>query len=250
MSIVAKIAKGVSHRSFAGRAIRLPLRMMPNNVVVPVLGGFNRGMRWLTGAGTTSGCWLGTYEEDHFQALGKIVQPGMVAFDLGANAGFYTLALSRLVGDSGRVFAFEPDARCVYLLRRHIDLNKLRNVTIVQAAVSDSIGLVAFNGWELMQSSEYVVPSVSLDEFIGAGNPRPDFVKMDIEGAEVTALKGARNLLTNARTTWLMAPHSEELTVSCKTTFTQNGYRLRALDCVSDAPDAGDFMALAIGAKD
>ncbi len=120
MSIAATIAQRVSHRTVAGKAIRLPLRLIPNNMVVPVLGGINRGMRWVTGAGTTSGCWLGSYEEDHVGALRQVVRPGMIAYDVGANAGFYTLALSRIVGDAGRVFSFEPDARnahsCVDIL--------------------------------------------------------------------------------------------------------------------------------------
>lgn len=72
---------------------------------------------------------------------------------------------------------------------------------------------------------------------------------MDIEGAEVAALKGARSLVSKAQTTWLMATHSEELTASCKQTLTQNGYRLMALDGVSEAPEAGDFMAIAGGAE-
>ena len=162
MSIAATIAQRVSHRTVAGKAIRLPLRLIPNNMVVPVLGGINRGMRWVTGAGTTSGCWLGSYEEDHVGALRQVVRPGMIAYDVGANAGFYTLALSRIVGDAGRVFSFEPDARNAHLLRRHLDLNNIRNVTFVQAAVSSSVGLVAFSGWELIDTSAYLVPAISL----------------------------------------------------------------------------------------
>ncbi len=245
MTTIATIADHVSHRSLAGRALRLPLRLIPKNIVVPVLGGINRGMRWITGAGPTNGCWLGTYEEDHAPALRMVVKPGMVAYDLGANAGFYTLALSRLVGESGRVFSFEPDAGSVQYLRRHIRLNKIKNVTVVQAAVSRSTGLVGFDGWALNQNSSYLVPSVSLDEFIGAGNPVPDFIKMDVEGAEVAALEGAQNLLSGARPTWLMATHSKDLTASCRQTLTRCGYRLTGFDCVSDAEKVGDFMAFA-----
>jgi FkbM family methyltransferase len=245
MGMIARIAGQVSHRTLAGRVLRLPLRAIPDNLVVPVLGGINRGMRWITGAGTTSGCWLGSYEEDHAPALQQVVRPGMVAYDLGANAGFYTLALSRIVGASGRVFSFEPDARNAHFLRRHIDLNKLQNVTVVQAAVSNSTKLVAFTGWEVVQVSAYLVPAISLDEFIAAGNSAPDFVKMDIEGAEVDALEGARNLLSKVRPDFLMATHTRELTASCKATLVQSGYRLTGFDCVSNAGEGGDFMALA-----
>jgi FkbM family methyltransferase len=244
MSGLAAIADRVSHRTLAGRALRLPLRLVPRSAVVRVLGGINRGMRWVAGAGPTNACWLGNYEEDHTPALRQVVRPGMVAYDLGANAGFYTLALSKLVGDSGRVFSFEPDARSVSYLRRHIHLNKIENVTVVQAAISSSAQIVAFDGWTVIQKSTYLVPAVSLDEFIGAGNPVPDFIKMDIEGAEFAALEGAQDLLSRAQPTWLLATHSRELTESCKGFLRQRGYRFTGFDCLSDPGEVGDFMVL------
>jgi FkbM family methyltransferase len=175
----------------------------------------------------------------------------MVAYDLGANAGFYTLALSRIVGDSGHVFSFEPEAGNAYLFRRHMEMNKLRNVTFVQAAVSHSTGLVGFNAklteasGEIGQEGSYLVPSISLDEFIAAGNPLPNFIKMDIEGAEGMALDGAGILLSKARPNFLLATHTDQLTVYCKALLSQNGYRFTNFDCVSAPGAGGDFMALA-----
>ena len=166
----------------------------------------------------------------------------MVAYDVGANAGFYTLALSQLVGDSGKVISFEPDAKSANFLRRHIELNDLRNVTFVQSAVSDSTGLAAFTGWKLIRSGSYLVPTISLDEFIAGGNPPPDFIKMDIEGAEVAALQGARQLLTKTRATWLIATHGDELNATCKTLLKQSGYRFTGFDCISES-GPGDFVA-------
>jgi hypothetical protein len=122
-------------KSFIGQVVRLPLRFVPNNRTVRVLGGINKGSRWITGSGPTHGCWLGNYEADHAIALPRIITPGSIAYDVGANVGFYTLALSRLVGESGHVFAFEPAARSVYFLRRHLELNNIGNVTVVQTAI-------------------------------------------------------------------------------------------------------------------
>gem|GEM_PF-6605628 len=102
-----------------------------------------KGMKWIVGA-ATHGCWLGTYELDKQNSLQKFVRPGMIAYDVGAQAGFYTLILSRLVGDKGRVFAFEPNARELTYLIRHVSLNRLRNVEIVQAAVGEKSGMVPF----------------------------------------------------------------------------------------------------------
>jgi FkbM family methyltransferase len=251
MSISDRIMK-ISPLSFAGRAIRLPLRLVPRNIEVPVLSGINRGMHWITGAGTTNASWIGHYEADHVFALRQLVHPGSIAFDLGANAGFYTLALSRLVGDSGHVYCFEPEAGNAYLLRRHIEINKLRNVTFVQAAISDSTGMVGFDGalksasGEITSGGSYLIPSISLDEFIAAGNPPPSFIKMDIEGAEEMALEGAKNLLSKQRPAWLVATHTNELTASCRKTLTGYGYRLTGFDCASDPGNAADFIAIPI----
>jgi FkbM family methyltransferase len=169
----------------------------------------------------------------------------MVVYDVGANVGHYTLALSRLVGDSGRVYSFEPGVRWAYFLRRHIELNALRNVTLVQAAVSDSVGLVQFTGWAIDNEGSCVVPSISLDGFMAAGFPPPAFIKMDIEGAEASALQGARDLLSNVKPAWLLATHSEGLRSFCQSLLAQNGYRFTSFDCVSDPGSSPDFVAFA-----
>ncbi len=247
---LADVARWAGPTSFTGRAIRFPLKLVPRNVVVPILTGINRGMRWITGSGPNRGCWIGNYEADHMSAIQKAVRPGAVVYDLGANAGFYTLALSRLVGESGHVFSFEPEARNAYFLRRHIELNRLKNVTVVQTAVSDSTGMIGFAGTvssasgKIGGSNAYLVPTISLDEFIAAGNPAPSFVKMDVEGAEEKALGGASHLLSLERPTWLMATHSTELTRACKALLSSHGYHLTAFDCETDAGSFGDFMAI------
>ena len=243
MNLMATMAGRATHTTFLGKALRFPLRLVPRNSVVPVLGGINRGRRWIAGAGATNGCWIGTYEADHIPALQQLVRPGMVVYDVGANVGYYTLALSRLVGDSGRVYSFEPGVRWAYYLRRHIELNALRNVTVVQAAVSDSAALVRFSGWEIDDEGSYVVPSISLDGFIAAGFPPPDFIKMDIEGAEGAALHGARDLLSSAKPSWLLATHSDALRSSCQSLLAQSGYRFNAFNGVGDAGNSADFIA-------
>ena len=100
-------------------------------------------MRWVVGS-STHGCWLGHYELEKQAVVSALVKPGMKVFDVGANAGFYTLAFARLVGNHGHVWAFEPLAENVQNLRRHVALNELANVTIVQAAVSRVAGVANF----------------------------------------------------------------------------------------------------------
>jgi FkbM family methyltransferase len=237
-----------SPHGLAGRMIRLPLRLIPEDAIIPVLSGVNRGRKWVAGASNTSKSWIGSYEKECAGAIQSLVKPGMVVYDIGANVGFYTLAFSRLVGDSGQVFAFEPEARNSYMIRQHLDLNQVKNVTLVQAAVSDRAGLVSFEGFneigKIVEESAYRVPAINLDEFIAIGNPPPAFVKMDIEGAECAALGGAQSILKKGEAQWVVATHSDQLRKDCRAVFAHHGYHFVSFDCVSDPGDQSDFLAL------
>ncbi|HEV8435127.1 MAG TPA: FkbM family methyltransferase, partial [Thermoanaerobaculia bacterium] len=115
--------------TFIGRLLRLPLRLVPNGRVVRIKSGPLRGWRWITGS-APHGCWLGTYERDSQRAFMDNVHEGDVVYDIGANAGFFTLLASTLAGPRGLVFAFEPLPRNVALLERHVSLNGCENVRI------------------------------------------------------------------------------------------------------------------------
>lgn len=247
MSFAAALHQRFSPFSLAGRLIRSPMRLVPKGAVVPVLGGINKGYRWVAGA-STAGCWIGSYEADHQAAIARLVAPGMVVYDVGANVGFYTLAAARIVGPSGHVFAFEPEARNVGLLRRHVALNQLRNVTIVQAAVGEREGLVGFAGereqGRVTDQGDFLVPALSLDGFIASGRPAPDFVKMDVEGAEAMALAGAARLLQRAGTNWMIATHSAALNVRCRALLDASGHALAGHDMGGVTGDSPDFIAV------
>jgi len=173
--------------------------------------GLIQNMNWIVGAGT-HGCWLGTYELDKQKALSQFVKPGMTVFDIGANAGFYTLGFSRLVVEKGRVWAFEPSARNASYLLKHVNLNHLRNVSLIQAAVCEKKGLSGFQPTEspatghLSDTGEYWVPTVSLDDMVAENIlPVPGLVKMDVEGAESRVFDGARTILGRHSTIFFIA---------------------------------------------
>ena len=225
----------------------LPLNLPPGIKMV-VLSGPNRGLRWITGTGPTRGCWVGNYEHDQTASLHRFIRPGNVAYDIGANAGYYTLAFSRMVGPTGRVFAFEPESRNVSNLRKHIRINHLENVTVVQMAVSDRKDMLGFEvgvqaSGKFASSSSYVVPTISVDEFIAAGNPAPAFLKMDIEGAEIMGLSGARNLLAQRSATLMIEAHSVQLWVECMALIRSYGYRITDFDGQLPPADRWEFLA-------
>jgi FkbM family methyltransferase len=217
-----------------GKIIRLPLRLIPNGIPVHIRTGAAKGMLWMTGA-HVHGCWLGTYEKDKQDFCQKLIKPGMTVFDIGANAGFYMLVFSRLVGECGRVIAFEPESDNMCLLRKHIALNKLENVSVVQAAASDISALVGFSLTggaigRLEKNSSYLVPTLRLDELLSDGNlALPDVIKMDVEGAEVLVLRGAKDFIEKNSCSWIVALHGDEAKNGCLSIFSEAGYILQDL---------------------
>lgn len=86
----------------------------------------------------------GLYEPSVARLFENILGEGMTMVDLGANIGYYTLLASRLVGRSGRVYAFEPDPENHQYLLRNIVANGCRNVTVVEKAVYNITGTMTF----------------------------------------------------------------------------------------------------------
>lgn len=130
----------------------------------------------------------------------------MVVIDLGANVGYYTLLASEKVGEAGRVFAFEPDPLCYGLLEKNVAINRCVNVVTVNKAVSDRSGngslfLGAKNkGGHSLCASEEVGRSIrivmtSLDDYFRDQDLCIHLIKMDIQGAELAALRGMRRIL-------------------------------------------------------
>jgi FkbM family methyltransferase len=216
--------------------------------VVRVRSGINKGLRWIVGS-SIHGCWLGHYEIEKQAVIRRLVKPGMKVFDVGANAGFYALAFARLVGAGGHVWAFEPLEANLQNLRRHVALNGLTNVTVVQAAVADRAGVARFAAGasnsmgRLAEGGNCDVQTVSLDEFcVQAGIDSPDLIKLDIEGGESLALKGAGRIVAQGKATILLALHGREQEKNCLGLLRAGSYGLRYLDGepVRDGPLRSD----------
>ncbi len=230
------LADRIPGQTVLGRILRLPLRLIPDSAVVRVCSGINKGMKWIVGS-STHGCWLGSYETDKQSVISRLTKPGMVVFDIGANAGFYTLAFARLATECGQVWAFEPLADNIGYLHQHVARNHFTNVHVVQVAVSDKAGLagldVVLDGsmGVLGKKGGYLVPTVALDEMIESGElPEPDLIKMDVEGAESMVLEGAAKLLARRRVLLLVACHSADQRARCLAILQANRYRIFYLD--------------------
>lgn len=222
--------------SILGWCLRFPLRLIPKDTVLKVRSGLNQDMKWIVGS-SVHGCWIGTYELEKQAALAGMITAGMTVFDIGANAGFYTLAFSRLVGDKGHVWAFEPYAGNALNILRHIKLNRLQNATLLQVAVVNRTGVTGFqvaqnNSMGVIASEGvYRVPSVTIDDLIADKIvPFPEVIKIDVEGAESLVLDGARTLLSKQRTRLFVALHGDKQRRDCLEILEFFGYRTYLLD--------------------
>jgi FkbM family methyltransferase len=202
---------------------RLFFKLIPSFVVMPVLTGRLRGKRWIQGSGVNA-YRLGNYEIEKQKLFESLVRTGDVVYDIGANVGFYTLLASELVGKQGKVFAFEPLPRNINYLKKHIELNKCKNVFVIEAAVYNIEGEVNFGedaygsvyGRVVDDVSNIKVKSVVLDKMVKEQIvSAPNVLKLDIEGNELMALKGAENILKQYHPIIFLTTHSEKIRQDC-----------------------------------
>ncbi len=135
------------------------------------------------------------------------------------------------------MFVFEPLPRNLGFLRRHLALNRIGNVTVVDAAVADRSGTVRFeedsstSKGRIGESGSLEVKSIALDDWIDAGRlPAPDLLKIDIEGAEFLALQGARRMLAASHPPIFLSTHSGKVHMECLAFLESLGYRVTPLD--------------------
>jgi FkbM family methyltransferase len=172
----------------------------------------------------------GRHEPETGATLQKLIQPNMTVLDIGAHVGYYTRMASNLVGENGRVIAFEPHPRNHAMLKRNVGSRK--NVTLLQVALAEHEGTAELHDYlmmsasgslhydetlrevQLAQSKEgdfaprldadfqpqtFTVRTAPIDDLLAELNiSQVDVVKMDIEGAEMGALRGMKGIIRNS----------------------------------------------------
>ena len=193
-------------------------RQLWYGVSVPILTAWLNGLRVYAYPGNETSRALfitGNYEPNEFFVLDQMLRPGMIFVDVGANMGLYTLFAARRVGEHGTVLAIEPSTRECGRLLKNVEINSLSNVRLLQNAVSDSRSdadlLVAEDKWsghntlgafayDTPLAAKETVRTERLDDIVlRAGLSRVDVVKLDVEGAEYLALKGAARIVERFR---------------------------------------------------
>ncbi len=197
----------------------------PNGLLkTKIAGGLNEGLWFNLDLQTEKDYWLGTYEMDLQAAIQQYCAKGMVIYDVGANIGYISLLFAKVIGETGKVLAFEPLPANFQRLTVNIAMNELGScISCFQAAVVDKTGSTSFLvhqsgamgkaqgslGREENYLSKITVPAIALDDFIfSQGHPNPHVIKMDIEGGEVLAIQGMKRTLSEIKPLLFLEIHS------------------------------------------
>jgi FkbM family methyltransferase len=154
--------------------------------------------------------FLGRYYEMGVQrVLDAILLPGARFVDIGANIGMITLHARSLVGATGHIDCFEPNPECVERLRRHLQMNNIKNVAIHTCALSDEVGKLNLNlssehsGTATLTEVDEVQRTLPVQVCVGDDvlmeGPRINVLKVDVEGYEMKALRGLERTLKKFR---------------------------------------------------
>jgi len=216
-------------------------------VETEVASGELAGLRFLLDMQSEKDYWLGTYEPYLQAAVREYVEPGMVAYDVGANIGFISMLLARVVGPGGRVFAFEALPINLERMNHNIMLNHLaERISVVPSAVTDNSDPVHFmvhlsssmgktvdstGRDDQVYPQQITVSGVSLDEFVfERDHPAPDVIKMDIEGGEVRAFAGMKRILSEIHPILFVELHGSEAARIVAENMLSSGYQVRLME--------------------
>jgi len=162
--------------------------------------------------------WIGTdisinklYDPINTAFVLKRLKQGDIFVDVGAHVGYFTILASKMVGNTGKVYAFEPCPRNYSVLLKNIRANKLTNVVTINKAASNVSSEADFYNYDsrhwalsslcpernkpyqsksLVVSGSTKVKTVRLDDYFNKLNVMPDMIKIDVEGAEPEVIEG------------------------------------------------------------
>lgn len=202
--------------------------------------------------------WKGKIREgETLISVEKLLHDGQVALDVGAHIGYLTQFFAHQVGSSGKVIAFEPSEDNLQYTRAN--LAPLQNVQLEEFGISDFCGEARFfvetltgqnnslvENYEVLdinaeiagvsfEKREVVINVMTIDEYCKSRNVKPDFIKIDIEGAETAAVKGMEQTLIQHRPIVLVEMSKDFLL--CFELFTKANYKAYDIN-LNPVPDS------------
>jgi hypothetical protein len=167
--------------------------------------GLARGVRMMIDTDRHLTLYFGAYERELNKHFRRLVRPGYKAFDVGGHNGYDALLIANL--SHGPVVSFECDPDNIELMRKNFALNSF-DIEAVQGFVSSRNGAAG---------------EITLDEMANR-KFMPDLIKMDIEGAEADALRGATHIMQTAHPAMILEVHGQDVENQCIEILRDNGY--------------------------
>lgn len=168
-----------------------------------------------------------TYESDNFNFLRQHCKAGDVVLDVGAHIGLFSSIAAKIAGPAGKVYAFEPSPKTNALLKKTISINKLQSVVQVRSeAMGNEVGKTVFyiSDGEADNSNSMIsymqdrklhgidVTILTIDALVKQEHlSKVNFIKIDVEGAEYDAIRGAGETLKNLRPACILAIHPDPI---------------------------------------
>ncbi len=206
--------------------------------------------------------YLETHDPQITRFLCHRLRPGGVFVDMGAHIGYYTLLVSRLVGPQGKVFAIEPSPSTAARLSEHLIHNGCRNTYLLELAMADRNGNREFLEFGASTLSglmpppnqaplprEGLTPQRSLnvecrtlDSLVEDSTvSSPDFVKIDVEGLEISALQGMERILDQNKSELLIEMHHPQAAAEVPRLLARKGYHPYRIDTASPTLISGEL---------
>jgi FkbM family methyltransferase len=207
-------------------------------MTLPVLGGPLRG-QWLSANFSRHPQYLfGAYEPGVAALIAQQLRLGDVAYDVGANIGYFSMLMARIVGPGGHVLAFEPSPRSYRQLANNAERSAWPSLSTLQVALTDEVGTGPFSDFDydvvshlgddsktFLDADVVTVALDTVDHLIAEGRtPRPNFLKIDVEGAELKVINGMQQLLAKHRPVILVEIHSQAIEVAVSQRLAAAGY--------------------------
>lgn len=209
-----------------------------------------RGLKCLVELPADKGIWTGTYERPFASAMSEAITPGDVCYDIGGWRGYFSGVMA--LAKAAQVIVFEPLPDNAERVRSIIDLNPDLPIRLFDCAIGESNGKakllvmpessMAKLTTSLFESTEREIGSIEVDvatlDSLIEGNviPPPDLVKIDVEGAELSVLKGFSRSLERHKPVLFLEVHSRKLAKLCRDFLATRGYTLRVVE-TGDPPD-------------
>lgn len=220
-----------------------------------------RGLRYPITLPADKGIWTGAYELELAQTMAAAVPRGSVCLDIGGWRGFFGGVMA--LAGAARVVIFEPLPANAEQIRKMIELNPGLPVELMEAAVSEANGEIEFclmpeTSMGKMAASSFQagasggerikVRTIAIDAMVTAGQLKaPAVMKIDVEGAELLVLRGARQVLAAHGPKLFMEIHSHALGRDCRALLTELGYTVQTVE--PGEPEVCHFIATRAPAK-